>query len=72
MSVRWHGKLRSRDRTRRLRIVVRYLLLRGSLSWGDQSEIAGQFGVSRQRVNQIVVQERRRMMPEALSAKGEF
>ena len=76
MSAPWHGKQRSRDRTRQVRVVIRYLLEKGSLSWGAQAAIAGQFGVSRQRVNQIVVQERRRMLfaggSEGQAVRGEW
>ena len=43
----------------RLRLAVRYLLERGQLENGSQTRLAAFYGVSRQRVHQIVVQERR-------------
>jgi hypothetical protein len=49
---------RDPDRARRLRIAVRYLLERGGLVPGSQSQLARHFKVSRQRVNQIVAEER--------------
>lgn len=49
---------RDPDRARRLRIAVRYLLERGGLAPGSQSQLARHFKVSRQRVNQIVAEER--------------
>ena len=76
MSALWHGKQRSRDRTRQVRVVIRYLLEKRLLTWGAQAAIAGRFGVSRQRVNQIVVQERRRMLfaggSDGIPVKGEW
>jgi hypothetical protein len=47
-------------RTMKLRIAVRYLLDRDSLLNGNQSRLAEHFKVSRQRVHQIVVEERQR------------
>jgi hypothetical protein len=52
---------RDPDRTRRLRVAVRYLIERGCLQKGNQSELARHFHVSRQRVHQIVVEERKRL-----------
>ncbi len=49
------------DRTRRLRVAVRYLLETGSLVKGDQATLARHFRMSRQRVHQIVVEERQRL-----------
>ena len=49
---------RDPERTRRLRVAVRYLLQRGELIAGSQSKLARHFNVSRQRVHQIVVEER--------------
>lgn len=43
-----------------MRVAIRYLLDRDCLAKGNQSLLARHFGVSRQRVHQIVVEERRR------------
>ena len=51
---------RDPERTRKIRIAVRYLLERDCLAKGNQSRLAEHFHVSRQRVHQIVVEERRR------------
>ena len=58
---------RDPERTRKIRIAVRYLLDRNCLGNGNQSRIAEHFHVSRQRVHQIVVEERRREMAGAAS-----
>jgi len=55
---------RDPQRTEKLRVAVRYLLERGSLVQGSQSRLAEHFLVSRQRVHQIVVEERQ-VMAEA-------
>jgi hypothetical protein len=47
-------------RTQKLRIAVRYLLERDCMAKGNQSRLAEHFQVSRQRVHQIVVEERQR------------
>jgi len=52
---------RDPERTQKMRIAVRYLLERDSLAKGNQSRLAEHFHVSRQRVHQIVVEERRRL-----------
>jgi len=52
---------RDPQRTEKLRIAVRYLLERGGLAQGSQSRLAEHFKVSRQRVHQIVVEERRHL-----------
>jgi hypothetical protein len=52
---------RDPERTRKMRIAVRYLLERDCLAKGNQSRLAEHFHVSRQRVHQIVVEERRRL-----------
>jgi hypothetical protein len=52
---------RDPQRTEKLRVAVRYLLERGSLVQGSQSRLAEHFQVSRQRVHQIVVEERQQM-----------
>ena len=51
---------RDPERTRRIRVAVRYLLDHGCLHIGNQSRLAEHFHVSRQRVHQIVVEERGR------------
>lgn len=53
---------RDPQRTEKLRIAVRYLLERGGLVQGSQSRLAEHFKVSRQRVHQIVVEERRHLL----------
>ena len=53
-------------RTQKLRIAVRYLLERESLAKGNQSRLAEHFKVSRQRVHQIVVEERQRFQQQAV------
>jgi hypothetical protein len=60
------GRTRKRDaaRTQTLRTVIRYMLERGTLAVGDQVRLATHFGVSRQRVNQLVMQERELMKSE--------
>ena len=50
---------RDPERTRKIRIAVRYLMERECLAKGNQSRLAEHFHVSRQRVHQIVVEERR-------------
>ena len=53
---------RNQERIEKLRIEVRYLLNRGQLvpgeQSGNQSRLAKHFKLSRQRVHQIVVEER--------------
>lgn len=53
---------KNQQRTARLRIAVRYLLNKGYLwegtSKGLQSRLGDHFQVSRQRVHQVVVEER--------------
>ena len=51
---------RDPQRTMKLRIAVRYLLDRECLAKGNQTRLAEHFKVSRQRVHQIVVEERQR------------
>ena len=55
---------RDPQRTQKLRIAVRYLLERECLAKGNQSRLAEHFKVSRQRVHQIVVEERRHIPRE--------
>lgn len=65
---------RDPERTRKIRIAVRYLMEHDCLAKGNQTRIAEHFHVSRQRVHQIVVEERRRLespgMPAAAFAGG--
>ena len=51
---------RDPEKTRRLRTAVRYLVDKGHLVKGDQATLARHFHVSRQRVHQIVREERER------------
>jgi hypothetical protein len=51
---------RDPERTRKIRVAVRYLIDHGCLHKGNQTRLAEHFHVSRQRVHQIVVEERRR------------
>ena len=51
---------RNPERTMKLRIAIRYLLDRECLAKGNQTRLAEHFKVSRQRVHQIVVEERKR------------
>jgi predicted XRE-type DNA-binding protein len=51
---------RDPERAERLRIAVRYLLDQKRLRRGHQSRLAEHFGITRQRVNQIVDEERAR------------
>lgn len=55
---------RDPERTRRLRTTVRYLLEKGGMVKGNQATLARHFHVSRQRVHQIVVEEREKMALE--------
>lgn len=52
---------RDPERTQKMRIAVRYLLERDCMAKGNQSMLARHFKVSRQRVHQIVVEERQRV-----------
>jgi hypothetical protein len=56
---------RDPHRTERLRRAVRYMLEHGTLVQGSQSRLAEHFKVTRQRVHQIVVEERTRLMRKA-------
>jgi hypothetical protein len=66
---------RDPERTRKIRVAVRYLIDHGCLHKGNQSRLAEHFQVSRQRVHQIVVEERRRdafagRAPQLLESSG--
>ena len=56
---------RDPQRTERLRIAVRYMLEHETLQPGSQSRLAEHFNVSRQRVHQIVVEERKALGMDA-------
>ena len=59
---------RDPERTRKIRIAVRYLMDNNCLHKGNQTRIAEHFHVSRQRVHQIVVEERQRRERAAVTA----
>jgi hypothetical protein len=63
---------RDPQRTERLRRAVRYMLEHGTLVQGSQSRLAEHFKVTRQRVHQIVVEERRRVAGGASSGSPMF
>lgn len=52
---------RDPEKTRRLRTAVRYLIEQGNLVKGNQATLARHFQVSRQRVHQIVLEERAKL-----------
>jgi len=56
---------RDPERLYKLRVAVRYLLERQSLANGHQARLARHFDVSRQRVHQVVVEERERRLRPA-------
>jgi hypothetical protein len=51
---------RDQERVDKLRLAVRYLIAKDVLERGHQSRLAEYFDVSRQRVHQVVNQERAR------------
>ena len=51
---------RDPERLRRLRIAVRYLLTKDAFERGHQARLAELYQVTRQRVNQVIVEEERR------------
>lgn len=53
---------RDPQRTEKLRRAVRYMLEHGTLVQGSQTRLAEHFKVTRQRVHQIVVEERREVI----------
>ncbi len=64
---------RDPQRTEKLRTAIRYMLEHGTLAQGSQSRLAEHFNVSRQRVHQLVVEERRaleRNQREAVPAQS--
>jgi hypothetical protein len=52
---------RDAEKTRRLRTAVRYQVEQGNLAKGNQATLARHIQVSRQRVHQIVREERDRL-----------
>jgi hypothetical protein len=59
---------RDPQRTEKLRKAIRYMLEHGTLVSGSQTRLAEHFRVSRQRVHQLVVDERRLMESKRLAA----
>jgi len=55
---------RDRTKSNKIRIAVRYLLERGQLVGGAQMRLHEHFGVSRQRIGQIVREQREEMARE--------
>lgn len=58
---------RDPQRTEKLRKAIRYMLERETLVPGSQTRLAEHFSVSRQRVHQIVVDERRLLESKQLA-----
>jgi len=61
---------RDPQRTEKLRRAVRYMLEHGTLVQGSQTRLAEHFKVTRQRVHQIVVEERREVIRGAAAEAG--
>lgn len=61
---------RDPERAEKIRIAVRYLLAKDGLASGYQTRLAEHFGISRQRVNQIVLEERKRAQRQARAEEG--
>lgn len=61
---------RDPERTRKIRVAVRYLIENNCLHKGNQTRIAEHFHVSRQRVHQIVVEERNRRERATATARS--
>jgi hypothetical protein len=61
---------RDPQRTQKLRIAVRHLLEKEALEKGIQATLARHFNVSRQRVHQIVVEERQRSQHTSNESQG--
>ncbi len=62
---------RDRERIAKLRTIIRYLLDRGALAPGDQSRLAEHFSLTRQRVHQLVGEERRSIASTPPTSKQE-
>ena len=60
---------RDRERITKLRTIIRYMLERGTLAPGDQSRLAEHFSLTRQRVNQLVTEERKSIPPTSIAPK---
>ncbi len=56
---------RDPQRTAKLRVAIRYLLEHGGIRQGAQSRLGEHFRVSRQRVHQVVVEERGKLGAKA-------
>jgi hypothetical protein len=59
---------RDQERLRKLRVAVRYLLLKDALERGHQTRLAEHFDLTRQRVHQVVIEERQRHVAAAETA----
>ena len=59
---------RDPQRTEKLRTAIRYMLEHGTLVSGSQTRLAEHFRVSRQRVHQLVVDERRLLESKRLAS----
>jgi predicted XRE-type DNA-binding protein len=51
---------RDPERLQRLRVAVRYLLTNNALERGHQARLAELYKITRQRVNQVIVEEEQR------------
>lgn len=56
------------ERLEKMKIAIRYLLERGVLGSGSQARLAEHFGVTRQRVSQLAIAERKRIQAELANA----
>ena len=61
---------RDQKRLEKMRIAVRYLLENGRMATGSQARLSEHFGVTRQRIHQIVVEERRRLEQDQTVVSG--
>lgn len=61
---------RDPERTEKMRTAIRYLLERNKMAKGYQSRLAEHFRVSRQRVWQVVDEERKRLPKEIMSSQA--
>ena len=51
---------RDPERLQRLRVAVRYLLTNNAFERGHQARLAEVYHITRQRVNQVIIEEERR------------
>lgn len=58
-------KKRDPEKTEKLRKAVRYLVERGEFPFGIQSRLGEHFQVTRQRVHQVVVEEKGKIVAKA-------